>query len=221
MYLIVMGAGTIGYPLISSLVTTGHEVLAIDPDPQRAEYMRRKLGSVFLKGDATSSAVLREAGANRAEIFIATTGSDADNLAACLLAKNMFNTGRTVSVVNLPENAELFEMAGVDVAVSATDLVLSNISGALPAHPLLRLMPVRGRGLEVVAIKIPAGAAVAGRPLRDVQAPYGAHLSLIISSDGKAETPTPETVLEGEDEVIAVCPAESTRSLWETLTELR
>jgi trk system potassium uptake protein TrkA len=165
--------------------------------------------------------VLREAGANRAEIFIATTGSDADNLAACLLAKNMFNTGRTVSVVNLPENAELFEMAGVDVAVSATDLVLSNISGALPAHPLLRLMPVRGRGLEVVAIKIPAGAAVAGRPLRDVQAPYGAHISLIISNDGKAETPTPETVLEGEDEVIAVCPAESTRSLWETLTELR
>lgn len=221
MYVIIMGAATIGYPLISSLVTAGHEVLAIDPDPQRAAYLRRKLGSVFLSGDATSSSVLREAGTNRADIFIATTGNDADNLAACLLAKNMFNAGRTVSVVNLPENAELFEMAGVDVAVSTTDLVLSNISGALPAHPLVRLMPIRGRGLEVVGLKIPAGAAVVGRPLRDVQVPYGAHISLIISSAGRAETPTPETILEGEDEVIAVSPAESTQSLWETLTELR
>jgi trk system potassium uptake protein TrkA len=221
MYVIVMGAGTIGYPLISSLVSSGHEVLAIEPDLERSSNLRRKLGSMFISGRGTSSSVLREAGTNRADIFIATSGNDADNLAACLLAKNLFNAGRTISVVNVAENTELFERAGIDVAVSVTDLVLSSIAGALPAHPLLRLMPVRGRGLEVVGLKLPAGAAVVGRPLKEVQVPYGAHISLIISSAGRAETPTPDTVLEAEDEIIAVSPTESTRSLWETLTELR
>ena len=221
MYVLVMGAGTIGLPLISSLVSSGNEVLAIEPDRKIAEGLRERLGSIVLEGTATSTRILREAGASRTDIFVATTGNDAENLAACLLAKNLFNVGRTVSVVNLQENAELFEQAGVDVAISTTDLVIANLSGALPAHPLVRLMPVRGRGLELVAIKIPAGASVVGRPLRDLQVPYGVHINLIISGAGRTESPTDDTVIEAEDEVIAVSPLEATHSLWETLTELR
>lgn len=221
MYLLVMGAGPIGLPLISSLVASGHEVLAIEPDRNIAEGLRNKMGSVVLEGSATSSLVLRRAGASRADIFIATTTSDAENLAACLLAKNLFNVGRTIAVVNSQENTELFEQTGVDVTISTTDLVLANLSGALPAHPLLRLMPVRGRGLELVGIKVPEGASAVGRPLRDLQLPYGVHMNLIISAAGRTEVPTDDTVIEAEDEVIAVSPVESTRSLWETLTELR
>jgi trk system potassium uptake protein TrkA len=221
MYVLVMGAGTIGMPLISSLVSAGHEVLAVEPDRKQTEHLRNRLGSIVMEGNATSSRILRQAGANRADIFIATTGNDADNLAACLLARNLFNVSRTVSVVNLQENAELFEQAGVDVSVSMTDLAVANLAGALPAHPLIRLMPVRGRGLELVGIKIPAGAAVVGRPLRELQVPYGVHMNLIISSAGRTEIPTDDTVIEAEDEVIAVSPVESTVSLWETLTELR
>lgn len=221
MYVLVMGAGTIGFPLISSLVSSGHEVLAIEPDRSSSDDVRDRLGNVVLQGDATSSRVLQQAGATRADIFIATSGSDSGNLAACLLAKNLFHVDRTISVVNLQENAELFEQAGVDVTVSSTDLVLANISGALPAHPLLRLMPIRGRGLEIVGIKVPEGAAVVGRPLRDLQVPYGVQMNLIISGAGRTEIPTDDTVIEAEDEVIAVSPVESTRSLWETLTELR
>lgn len=221
MYVLVMGAGTIGLPLISSLVSSGHEVLAIEPDAGGSDEIRERLGNVVLQGDATSSRVLQQAGASRADTFIATTGSDSRNLAACLLAKNLFNVERTISVVNLQENAELFEQAGVDVTVSTTDVVLANISGALPAHPLLRLMPIKGRGLEIVGIKVPDGAVVVGRPLRDLQVPYGVHMNLIISGTGRTEIPTDDTVLEAEDEVIAVSPVEATRSLWETLTELR
>ena len=221
MYVLVMGAGTIGLPLISSLASSGHDVLAIEPDPKSSEELRNRLGSIVLEGNATSSRVLREAGASRADVFIATTGNDADNLAACLLAKNLFNVGRTVSLVNLQENAELFEQVGVNVAVSTTDLIVANLAGALPAHPLIRLMPIRGRGLELVGIKVPEGAAVVGRPLRELQVPYGVHMNLIISGAGRTEIPTDDTVIEAEDEVIAVSPVESTNSLWETLTELR
>ncbi|MDA0677045.1 MAG: TrkA family potassium uptake protein [Chloroflexi bacterium] len=219
MYVLVMGAGTVGLPLISSIVSTGHEVLAIEPNRQNADTVRSKLGSIVI--DATSSRTLQKTGAARADIFIATTGNDADNLSACLLAKNMFKVKRTVSIVNLQENAELFEQAGVDIIVSTTDLVIANLAGALPAHPLVRLMPIRGRGLEIVGIKVPEGAIVVGKPLRDLQVPYGVHMNLIISSAGRTEDPKDDTIIEAEDEIIAVSPVESTQALWETLTELR
>ena len=221
MYVLVMGAGTIGLPLISSIVSAGHEVLAIEPNRQHADTVRSKLGSIVIEGDATSSRTLQKTGASRADIFIATTGNDADNLSACLLAKNMFKVNRTVSIVNLQENAELFEQAGVDIVVSTTDLVIANLAGALPAHPLARLMPVKGRGLEIVGIKIPEGAVVVGKPIRDLQVPYGVHMNLIISSAGRTEDPKDDTIIEAEDEIIAVSPVESTQALWETLTELR
>lgn len=221
MYVLVMGAGTVGLPLISSIVSTGHEVLAIEPNRQNADTVRSKLGSIVIDGDATSSRTLQKTGASRADIFIATTGNDADNLSACLLAKNMFKVKRTVSIVNLQENAEIFEQAGVDIIVSTTDLVIANLAGALPAHPLVRLMPIKGRGLEIVGIKVPEGAIVVGKPLRDLQVPYGVHMNLIISSAGRTEDPKDDTIIEAEDEIIAVSPVESTQALWETLTELR
>ena len=221
MYLVIMGGGRVGSLLSSSLVAAGHEVFVIDSDESRVAAIQEKLGSIATTGDATTASILEDAGAGRAESFIATSGNDEDNLAACQLAKWKFNIPRTIAVANSPGNVAIFELSGVNVVVSATDLVLANVAGALPAHPLVRLMPVMGRSQEIVGIKIPGGGAVVGKPLREVSIPYGAQVTLIIASDGRTEVPTADTVLESEDELIAVSPLESTQTLWETLTELR
>ncbi|MEX0761710.1 MAG: TrkA family potassium uptake protein [Dehalococcoidia bacterium] len=221
MYVVIVGGGMIGDPLSSSLIAAGHEVFVIDRDPGRVAILQKRLGSIATVGDGTSVNSLTEAGTARASLFIATTGNDEDNLAACQLARSEFNVPRTVAVASYPENVQLFGLSGVDVVASATDLVLANIAGALPAHPLVRLMPVMGRSQEIVGIKIPGGATVVGKPLKEVGIPYGAHVALIIGSNGRTEAPKPDTVLESEDEIIALSPVESTRTLWETLTELR
>ena len=221
MYLVVMGGGTAGLPLISSMVAAGHEVFVIDNDPARVSVIEKKLGNIATVGNGASAAVLRAAGVSRAGMFIATTSSDADNLAACQLAKSNFNVPRTIAVAATQENAELFRLAGVDVVVSSSELVVANLAGALPAHPMVRLMPLMGREQEIVAIKVPAGAAIVGMQLKEISLPYGVHVSLIVGSDGRAETAGPDTVIEGEDDVIAVTPVEASESLWETLTELR
>jgi len=220
LYLVIVGAGTVGAPLCSSLVATGHEVFALDLDATRVSALEKALGSVAGIGDGTTMRSLADAGTARAGVFIAVTGRDEDNLAACQLAKARFNVSRTIALVNSPDNAPLFELLGVDVVVSATDLVLSHIAGALPAHPLVRLMPVTGRSKEIVGIKVPAGATVVGKPLNQIPVPYGGVISLVIGRNGSTEVPTPETVIESEDEIIAVTPLESTETLWETLTEL-
>jgi Trk K+ transport system NAD-binding subunit len=120
-----------------------------------------------------------------------------------------------------PENAELFDRAGIDLVVSATELVLANLATALPAHPLIRLMPIADRSQELVAIKLPASGTVVGRTLSEITLPYGAKIILIVTAEGQSKTPDDDAVIEAEDEIVALSPVNYTAELWQLFTELR
>ena len=210
-----------GRPLASSLTNEGHEVFVLDHDPVRVAALQRQLGMIATVGDASSLRALEDAGTSRAGAIIAATDSDEDNLAACQLARSNFDVPRTIAIANNPENAQLFELVGVDLVVSATDLVIANLATALPAHPLIRLMPVADRAQELVAVKLPAAGAVIGRTLSEITLPYGTNIVLIVSADGRTKNPDADAVLEVEDEIVALSPANTTAELWEVLTELR
>jgi trk system potassium uptake protein TrkA len=221
LYLVIVGGGKVGAPLASSLINEGHEVFVLDNNPDTVATLQRDLGMIATIGDATSVRALQDAGASRAEAIIATTDSDADNLAACQLARTNFDVPRTIAVAHSPENAELFDLAGIDLVVSVTNLVLSNLATALPAHPLIRLMPVADRSQELVAIKLPSSGTVVGRTLSELTLPYGTKIVLMITADGRSKTPEADTLVEAEDEIVALSLANSTAELWEFLTELR
>ena len=115
----------------------------------------------------------------------------------------------------------MFERAGVDLVVSATDLVLANLATALPAHPLIRLMSIADRSHELVAIKLPPAGTSIGRTLSEIRLPYGTKVVLMITSTGQSKSPDSDQIIEAEDEIIALSPTNSTAELWELLTELR
>ena len=221
MYLVIVGGGKVGAPLASSLINEGHEVFVLDKNPNTVTELQRELGMIATMGEGTSVRALQDAGAARAGVLIAATDNDEDNLAACQLAKTNFNVPRTIAVAHSPENAELFDLVGVDLVVSATDLVLSNLATALPAHPLIRLMPLADRSMELVAIKMPAAGTVIGTTLTNLRLPYGTKIVLIVNSDGQTKSLDPDSEIEAEDEIIAISPTNSTAELWELLTELR
>lgn len=221
MYLVIVGGGKVGAPLASSLINEGHEVFVLDNNPDTIASLQRELGMIATIGEATSVRALQDAGTARASALIATTDSDEDNLAACQLARANFDVPRTIAVAHSPENAELFELVGVDLVVSATDLVLANLATALPAHPLIRLMPIADRSQELVAIKLPASGTVVGRTLSEITLPYGTKIILMITAEGQSKTPDADALIEAEDEIVALSPANSTAELWELLTELR
>jgi trk system potassium uptake protein TrkA len=221
MYLVIVGGGKVGAPLASSLINEGHEVFVLDHDPDVVASLQRELGMIATTGEATSVRALQDAGAARAGALIATTDSDADNLATCQLARTNFNIARTIAIAHSPENSELFDRSGVDLVVSATDLVLANLTTALPAHPLIRLMPVADRSQELVAIKLPAAGTAIGRTLSELRLPYGTKIVLIITAAGQSKPPDSDAIIETEDEIIALSPTNSTAELWELLTELR
>ena len=221
MYLVIVGGGKVGTPLASSLINEGHEVFILDNNPDTVIELQRELGMIATIGDATSLQALKDAGASRAGALIAATDSDEDNLAACQLARTNFDTPRTIAVAHSPENAKLFDLVGVDIVVSATDLVLANLATALPAHPLIRLMPISDGTQELVAIKLPAAGNVIGLTISEITLPYGTKIVLIITSTGHQKSYNSDTIIESEDEIIALTPANSTAELWELLTELR
>ena len=221
MYLVIVGGGKVGAPLASSLINEGHEVFVLDNNPDTIASLQRELGMIATIGEATSVRALQDAGTARASALIATTDSDEDNLAACQLARANFDVPRTIAVANSPENAELFDLVGVDLVVSATDLVLANLATALPAHPLIRLMPIADRSQELVAIKLPASGTVVGRTLSEITLPYGTKIILMITAEGQSKTPDADALIEAEDEIVALSPANSTVELWELFTELR
>ncbi len=221
MYLVIVGGGKVGAPLASSLINEGHEVFVLDNNPDTIASLQRELGMIATIGEATSVRALQDAGTARASALIATTDSDEDNLAACQLARANFDVPRTIAVANSPENAKLFDLVGVDLVVSATDLVLANLATALPAHPLIRLMPIADRSQELVAIKLPASGTVVGRTLSEITLPYGTKIILMVTAEGQSKTPDADALIEAEDEIVALSPANSTAELWELFTELR
>ena len=124
MYVIVIGGGKVGYYLTRDLLERGEEVLLIEKDSTRSEWLSSQLGSVVLTGDGDEMSVLSTTGMERADVVMAVTGDDEDNLVALQLAKKSFNVKRTVARVNNPANVRIFKILGVDDAISATELLL-------------------------------------------------------------------------------------------------
>ena len=133
MYVIVIGGGKVGYYLTKHLIERGYEVTLIEKDSRRAEALTSQLGEVVMVGDGDEMAFLATTGMERADVVVAVTGDDEDNLVACQLAKRKFNVPRTVARVNNPSNVSIFKTLGVDVAVSATEVLLDLLERELAA----------------------------------------------------------------------------------------
>ena len=218
MYIIVVGAGKVGYHLAKALLRSEHEVFLIERSSRKSEAVREELGSIVIVGNGCEEGVLREAGASRADVFIAATGTDQDNLVACQIARHRFKAPRTISLINNPNNEKLFVALGVDVCVSSTDIVLSHIEEELPAHSLVHLRAIKGSNREVVGIRIPPDAATVGQVLREMPIPDDSLISFIVKRDGSLIVPHGEAVLGSGDEVVAITTSDGEEALREALT---
>ena len=217
MYIIVVGGGRVGYYLSRALLDEGHEVLVVEKNATICENVNEELGSVCLHGDGCEAATMAEVGTDRADMLIAVTGDDEDNLVACQVAKHKFNVPRTIARIRNPENEILFKKLGIDVTISSTNIILENIETEVPTHPLTHLLTIRDKGLEVVVVKIPPESDTVGKPVKSLSLPPGSVLSLIIRKEGKPFIPTVNTIIQAEDQVIAVTTPESEEVLRATL----
>jgi trk system potassium uptake protein len=218
MYVIIIGGGRIGYYLTKTLLTEGHEVLIIEKEAAVCETLNNEFGSVCVQGDGCETATLMKAGTERADMFIAVTGEDPDNLVACQVAKHKFNVPRTIARIRNPQNEVLFKKLGIDVTISGTNVILEYIQEVVPTHPLMHLLAIEDSGEEIVEIRIPREAKTIGELLRNITIPEESALALVISRGNKNRIPTKNTIIRENDRFIAITTHTNEEALRKALT---
>lgn len=216
MYIIVVGGGKVGYYLTKTLLVEGHEVLLIERDRQKVEVYGERLGSVVLAGDGAEAAVLSEAGAQRADVVIAVTGEDEDNLVVCQMAKAKFHVGRAIARVNNPRNETIFQKLGIDVTVSQTEHILKLIEQKIPEQSFVHLLNLRHDELTIVEARVSDGSRVANKRVADVEFPVNCVIAAIIRGPDPVMA-LPETEILPGDELIIVTHSDEERALQDML----
>ncbi len=203
MYVIIVGAGKVGRNLGRELMSKGHEVTLIEADRRRYLAMEEEFEHAIQYGDATELWVLERAGIQRADLVIAVTGDDEDNMLVCQVAKSKYLCERIIARVNNPRNHDHFRLLGIQPAVSATDLILRLIEHEVPRYGLVHLLALEEERLEIIELEVAAGARVDGVKISEIALPEG---SLIISvlREGSGFVPKPDTVIQAGDEVLLV-----------------
>src|ERR671918_778547 len=203
MYIIIIGAGKVGWNLARELLEKEHEVTVVENNRRRYLTVEQELEHNVQYGDASELWVLERAGIQRADLVIAVTGDDEDNMLICQVAKEKYLVERIIARVNNPRNRQHFDLLGIKPYVSATDLILRLIEHEVPKYGLVHLLDLPEERLEIIEMLLAEDSKVAGRRVGDLDMPEG---SLLISvlREGKGFVPVPDTVLEAGDEVLAV-----------------
>jgi trk system potassium uptake protein TrkA len=202
-YVVIAGGGKVGWNLARELIGKGHEVTLLENNRRRYLTIEEELEHAVQYGDASELWVLERAGIQRADLVIAVTGDDEDNLLICQIAREKYLCERIIARVNNPRNLQWFELLGIQPAVSATDLILRLIEHEVPSYGTVHLLDLRDEQLEIIEVEVPDGSPVIGQRISEIALPEG---SLIISilRQGRGFVPKADTVIEDGDEVLLV-----------------
>jgi trk system potassium uptake protein len=203
MYVMIAGAGKVGWNLARELIARDREVTLIECDHRRYRVVEEELEHTVQYGDATELWVLERAGIQRADLVIAVTGDDEDNMLICQVAREKYGVQRIVARVNNPRKYQHFKLLGIQPAVSATDLILRLIEHEVPEYGLVQLLALEEEHLEIIELEVREGSEAAGRRVADIDLPDG---SLIISvlRGGDGFVPKADSVIEPGDEVLLI-----------------
>jgi trk system potassium uptake protein TrkA len=203
MYILIVGAGKVGWNLARELIAKGHEVTLIEKSRERYLTVEQELEHNVQYGDASELWVLERAGIQRADVVITVTGDDEDNMLICQVAREKYGVERVVSRVNNPRNKQYFDLLGIKPAVSATDLILRLIEHEVPKYGFVHLLDLPEERLEIVEFELGDDSPVIDMRIGDIGMPAG---SLVISilRDGGGFVPDANTVFKPGDEVLVV-----------------
>jgi trk system potassium uptake protein TrkA len=203
MYVVVVGAGKVGWNLARELIDKGNELTLVESDRQRYATVEEELEHAVHYGDGSELWVLERAGIERADLVIAVTGDDEDNILICQVAREKYGVERVISRCNNPRNLEHFELLGVKPAVSATDLILRLIEHEVPKYGMIHLLDLPQEKLEIIEVEAVPGSAAAGTKVKELGLPDG---SLVISilRDGQGFVPIGDSIVQAGDEVLLV-----------------
>ncbi|MEO0408014.1 MAG: NAD-binding protein [Cyanobacteria bacterium P01_A01_bin.135] len=215
MRVILIGEAKLAYFLGRQFASKGYQLTIITPSEAEATSLSRRLKATVLVGDGSNPALLESASAYQANVLLALTPQDEDNLVACQFAQRRYGVPRTIALVNDPDNRELFEKLGINLAFSATEVLGSLIEQQADYETIKTLMPVADGNVSVSELALEAESPGIGRSIQDLSL-TGALLACVIRG-GQAFVPQSDTVLIPGDRVVLVSEAAQMRSALQAL----
>jgi len=206
---VIAGAGAVGTFLAEDLSDNGHDVLLIEKSSTAVPQLSDKMEIQLVVADACEVDVLQNAELERADVVIAATGDDEDNLVISLIAKQEFAVPRVIARVNHPKNHWLFnESWGVDVAVSTPHLISALVEEAVSVGSVVRLMQFEGAGARLIEVTLAERSPAAGSTIEGIDLPRGAAIVAVLR-DAHIVVPRPDTQLSAGDEVVLLVTADA------------
>jgi len=203
MYIIIVGAGKVGYFLAQRLSKDNHSVALVEKDKQACEDVTKTLDVLVINGDGCTPSVLKEAGIERADVVAAVTGEDEDNLIVCQVAKEKFSIARTVGRVNDPRNEHVFFELGVDIPIDATTILAKVIEEEVSFNDFVNLLSFKRGKLAVVRVDLPDDAPAINERIQNIKLPPDSVFVSILRGEDVI-VPSGDTVLESGDDIIAL-----------------
>jgi trk system potassium uptake protein TrkA len=202
MYIIIVGAGDIGTPLIDIATKSGNEVVVIEKDVDKANEVAGSQDCLVLNADATTKETLQEAGADRADAIISTTDQDATNIMVCLLAQE-YEIPSILSVVHEPQHMSVFRQIGVNTMQNPQELIAEYLYRAVSRPAIVDYMRI-GEDAEVFEIEVTEDAPIAGMRIDDLAAEGLLDEEMLIvaierNGGGRPITPKGHTRIEAHD----------------------
>ena len=168
MRIILIGTDKLTYFLGRRFSSKGYFLTIITPSEENAVSLSRRLKATVLTGNGSDPATLKEAGAYQADVLLALTSRDQDNLIACQVAQDRYGVPKTVALVNDPENREVFEELGVTVAFSATEILGSMIEQQTASADIRNLVPITDSGVTITEVVLEETSPAVGSAIKDL-----------------------------------------------------
>lgn len=180
MFVLIVGGGKVGLNTARQLRQLGHEVAVVEQRKSRYDLIVEELEEALVFGDGTEIWVLEKAGIARADMVVAVTGDDEDNIIISQIAQLKFNVPKVVARVNNPFNQPMFDLLGIEATVCATTTMLRLILHELPVHKFVHLLSLRKENVELVELEVSENSPFANRYVQDIDLPDGVLLAAII-----------------------------------------
>lgn len=216
MFVVIAGGGRTGTQLAKSLISINHKVNLIEYRKDILTRIHKEIPteSIF-SGNPLDTNTLEQADIMHANVFAATTPSDADNLALCYLVREHYGVKRTIARVNNPRNAWLFDKKfRVDVAVNQADILSRLIEEEMSLGDMMTLLKLRRGKYSLVEEKVPQNAKAVGKQIKELKLPANCVISAVIRN-GELVLPQGSTIIEVDDEVLAITDPEGARQMAE------
>lgn len=202
MKILIIGSGKTLYFLCRNFTSAGYDVVIINRNLDECQSLARELKAKVVHGDGSDVKVLMEAGAMGADVVLAITPHDQDNLIICQLAAIQFGVPRTVALANDPDNVEIFEQLGVRT-FSTTLIIGSLIEQRASLEQIINLLPIGGGRVNVTEILLDNESPVAGKHLKNIDLPENVLIAVLIR-DGQPIIPGGATQLRAGDRIVLV-----------------